>query len=280
MSVVRLLEPSVRGYEYELINGHRRFLATQQAGLSNIRADIYEYTPVEVADEAERQSAIVRFLHDANMQEQLTPIELAERFVSMMDNFDLSPKDIAQMFHRTIEDVEDILKYAFIDGKVREKVSAPENARRVTHEHLQSLAEYAAPTKKGWRLNPDQQMEMVDKLLSGENKRLQESPRLFTKEIRDLRQKARTEKKEQNKQTSPQPDQLLKALFKQLDKIEKGVGELNVMQSPDEVGFVDRKALILRFTNVAKALIEFPDRLPMASDPTPVGAPAPVGGAV
>ena len=267
VSVVRLSEPSVRGYQYELINGHRRFLATQQAGLATIRADIYEYTPVEVADEAERQSAIVRFLHDANLQEQLTPIELAERFVSMMESFDLSPEDIATMFHRTVEDVEDILKYAFIDSKVRDKVSVPENARLVTHEHLRLLADYAAPTKKGWRLNPEEQMQMVDKLLSGEDKRIQESPRLFTKEIRDLKQKVRAQKKEQNEQANPQPDQLLKALFKQVDKIERAVAELNTAQVPDQVGFVDRKALILRLTNVAQALVDFPDRLPAAPDP-------------
>ena len=257
VSVVRLPEASVRGHEYELINGHRRLLATQKANLATIRADVYEYTPEELADEGERQSAIVRFLHDANMQEPR--IELAEQFVSMMEAFDLSPKEIALMFHRSVEEVEDTLKFQFIDKRVRDEIAKPDNARKVTGEHLRILADYSAPTKKGWRLDADQQMDAVGKILSGEDKRLQESPRLFDKEIRNLKQQARKKKKEQKEPSNLQPDQVLKDLFKQVDKIEKAVVELNTLPMPGEIGFVDHKALIQRCTNAARALVEFPD---------------------
>lgn len=273
VSVVRLQEPSARGHEYELINGHRRLLATQKENLSTIRADVYEYTAEELADEGERQSAIVRFLHDANMQEPLTPIELAEQFVSMMETFDLSTREIAEMFHRSVEEVEDTLKFHFIDKRVRDEIAKPDNARKMTSEHLRLLANYSAPTKRGWRLNPDQQMDAIDKLLSGEDKRLQESPRLFDKEIRNLKKQARDEKKAKKEQSSQQPDQLLRALFKQLDKIERDVGDLNALRVPDEIKFVDRKALILRCTNAASALVNFPDKLPVL-EPVPAGAAA------
>ena len=271
VSVVRLSEASVRGHEYELINGHRRLLATQKANLATIRADVYEYTPEELADEGERQSSIVRFLHDANMQEPLTPIELAEQFVSMMETFDLGPKEIALMFHRSVEEVEDTLKFQFIDKRVRDEIAKPDNARKVTGEHLRILADYSAPTKRGWRLDADQQMDAVGKILSGEDKRLQERPRLFDKEIRNLKQQARQEKKEQKESSNLQPDQVLKALFKQVDKIEKAVVELNTLPMPGEIGFVDHKALIQRCTNAARALVEFPDNLPTAPAPTAAG---------
>ena len=271
VSVVRLLEPSARGHEYELINGHRRWLATQQSGLPTIRADVYEFTPEEASDNEERQSSIVRFLHDANMQEPLTPIELAGQFVSLMDTFDLSPVEIAKMFHRSVEDVEETLKFAFIDEKVRQEITKPDNARKVTSEHLRVLAGYAAPTKRGWRLSSEQQMEVVGRLLSGDDKRMQESPRLFNKEIRDLKQQARKEKQAANEAARSQPDQLLKSLFKQVDKIEKAVTDLNNSPLPETMGFVDKKALIMRLTNAAQALVEFPDNLPSTSEPAATG---------
>ena len=271
VSVVRLLEPSARGRDYELINGHRRWLATQQAGLPTIRADIYEFTPEEAADSEERQSSIVRFLHDANMQEPLTPIELAGQFVSLMETFDLSPAEIAKMFHRSVEEVEDTLKFAFIDEKVRQEIAKPDNARKVTSEHMRVLASYAAPTKRGWRLNAEQQMDVVDRLLSGDDKRMQESPRLFDKGIRDLKQQARKEKQAANEAARIQPDQALKALFKQVDRIERAVTDLNALPVPETMGFVDKKALIMRLTNAAQSLVEFPDNLPSAPDPVSAG---------
>lgn len=274
VSVVRLLEPSARGREYELINGHRRWLATQQAGLPTIRADVYEFTPEEASDSEERQSSIVRFLHDANMQEPLTPIELAGQFVSLMETFDLSPAEIAKMFHRSVEEVEDTLKFAFIDEKVRQEITKPDNARKVTSEHLRVLASYAAPTKRGWRLNPEQQMDVVGRLLSGDDKRMQESTRLFDKEIRDLKQQARKEKQAANESARTQPDQSLKALFKQVDKIERAVSDLNALPAPGTIGFVDRRALIMRLSNAAQALVEFPDNLPSASESVGAGATA------
>lgn len=261
VSVVRLSKKTAKGHEFELTNGHRRYLACQLVSLPTIRADIYEYTPEELADESERQSAIVQFLHDANMQEPLTPVERAQQFVAMMETFDLTPKALAEMFHRSVEEVEEDLKYAFIDRKVREEISKPDSARKLTREHLQILANYSAPTKRGWRLNPEQQMEVVKKLLTGEDKRLQDRPILLEKEIRDLKKQARDAKKVEEDRPSG-PDQVLRELFRRVDRVEKAVTELYQVEVPAgmKMGFVDRKAMISRLANVARGVLDFVDQ--------------------
>src|SRR2546429_1911057 len=40
---------------YELVNGHRRFLAHKRGKMNTIRANIYKYEPDELADERKRQ---------------------------------------------------------------------------------------------------------------------------------------------------------------------------------------------------------------------------------
>ena len=260
IGLVKLHKMTAKGHLYEIINGHRRFLACQSASLPTVRADIYEYTPEELADESERQTAIVQFLYDANLQEPLTPVERAEQFVAMMESFDLTPTELADMFHKPVGEIEEDLKYAFIDTNVREEISKPENARKISHDHLRILASYAAPTKRGWRLSSDQQLEVVNKLISEEDKRLLDRPQLLEKEIKELKKQARDEVKAR-KEKSKGPEDITRQIFKQVDRVEKAATDLLQLDVPAgfQISFVDRKALISRIANVAGALLDFTD---------------------
>ena len=267
ISLVKLPKVTPKGHLYEIINGHRRFLACQFAGLPTIRADVYEYSPEEQADESERQMAIVQFLYDANLQEPLTPVERAEQFAAMMESFDLTPAELAVMFHKPVGEIEEDLKYAFIDVKVREEISKPDNANKISHDHLRILADWAAPTKRGWRLSAEQQHEVVNKLINGEDKRLLDRPQLLVKEIRELKKHARDEAKTR-KEKSKGPEDFTRQIFKQVNKVERGATDLLQLDVPAgfQIGFVDRKALISRIANVAGAIMDFTDtKLPLST---------------
>src|SRR5439155_23784581 len=87
---------------YELIQGHRRLKAHEVGGIPKIRANIYEFTAEELADEATRQSAIAQFLFAANQSEPLIPVERARFYRGAMDSMGLTIEDLAEVHNRSI----------------------------------------------------------------------------------------------------------------------------------------------------------------------------------
>jgi ParB family transcriptional regulator, chromosome partitioning protein len=99
------------GGGYELINGHRRLLATKLGGFKTIRTNIYEYEPHELKDLRIQQQAVVKFLLAANSSEPLIPVERAHYYAEAMEKFGWEPKDIARVHHVTETSVIDDLMF-------------------------------------------------------------------------------------------------------------------------------------------------------------------------
>lgn len=87
----------------ELVNGHRRLEAHKLAGLDSIRANVYELTPEEAADEATKQQAITQFLLAANQSEPLVPVERARYYRDALEKLGLSLTELAETHNIPVE---------------------------------------------------------------------------------------------------------------------------------------------------------------------------------
>ena len=78
----------------EVINGHRRTAAAKTYGIPTLRADIYEFEPVDGED---LDLAIARHLYAANMAEPLTQLERARMFDDIMRETGFDVERVAEL---------------------------------------------------------------------------------------------------------------------------------------------------------------------------------------
>lgn len=246
VSLVKLHQPA-RGVEYELINGHRRYMAAKLAELETLRADIYEFDPEEVADESKRAQSILKFLFAANLQEELQPLERAETYRQALEMFGLDPEELAEFFGRSPAEVSMDLKYLFIDPAVSKTIK--ENYEKISSEHVRLLAEYSAPTRRGWALSPEQQMLLIERVMSGEDKLLQTSPRALEREVKKLRKEARQAGKKGVRPT----DEVKKTVA----ALERDTRKLVSLELPNEIDFVAKSQLISQLHTIAGELVRY-----------------------
>src|SRR5438445_7636280 len=109
---------------FELVNGHRRFLAHKKAKLPTIRATVYDYEPEELADERKRQESVVKFLLAANSAEPLIPVERARYYEEAMEKFGWEPEDIARVHHVTVDKVLEDLQFLTLTAETLELVNS------------------------------------------------------------------------------------------------------------------------------------------------------------
>ena len=105
-----LLEPIVvrqREEGYELVVGERRWRATQLAGLATIAAVVRDYSDQEMM-----QLALIENLQ----REDLNPIEEAEGFKRLMDEFGLTQGEVAEVVGRKRSSIANSLR-AFDAGR-------------------------------------------------------------------------------------------------------------------------------------------------------------------
>jgi ParB family chromosome partitioning protein len=100
---------------YELIAGERRFLAAQKAGLEEV--------PV-VIREATRRDMLELALVENVQREDLNPIEEAEAFQRLGEEFGLSQEDIAARVGKSRAAVANALRLLGLDADLRDLVSA------------------------------------------------------------------------------------------------------------------------------------------------------------
>jgi ParB family chromosome partitioning protein len=99
---------------YQLVAGERRFRASQLAGLERIPAIVRQ-----IADREQLELALVE-----NLQRQdLGPMEEAQAFRSLIDEFGLSQDDVAARVGRARSTVANTLRLLDLDPKVQAAVS-------------------------------------------------------------------------------------------------------------------------------------------------------------
>jgi len=87
---IGLLSPvllSVSGERYEIVFGHRRFLACRQIGLDKITAQVVSYTP--------QQISIARATENLQ-REDLTPIEEGYTYSRLINNLEMSISEVSK----------------------------------------------------------------------------------------------------------------------------------------------------------------------------------------
>lgn len=246
VSLVKLPQPA-RGVEYELVNGHRRFMAAKQANIVALRADIYELDPDEITDENKHAQSILKFLFAANLQEELQPLERAETYRQALNVFVLDPEELAGFFGRTPAEVSADLKYLFIDPTVAKTIR--DNYEKISSEHVRLLAEYSAPTRRGWALSPEQQMMLTQRVITGEDKVIQTSPPAFKREVEKLRKEAR----QAGRKGARPMDEVKKAVA----ALERDTRKLVSLELPSEIDFVAKSQLISQLHTIAGELVRY-----------------------
>jgi ParB family chromosome partitioning protein len=262
--------------EYELANGHRRLLAAKRAGFQTIRADIYEFTPDELADEQERQRAISQFLLAANQTEPLIPLERARFYRDVMEKFGWDVDRISEFYGVAKADILHDLKYLNISPKVFDIVAVRPD--RVGRDHLELLAEYSSSDKKGWRISETEQVALAETLVAQTDKVAAEDPKEFERTIRQLKAEERKRKAQQRKaQQQRQPVQVVKDVVRALEGVDGSCKALARIDVPPAtvIELVDKREIIDRCYELAQMLTNFADAkigpLPLKKVPVEVG---------
>lgn len=111
-----LLEPVImrsKGERYELVVGERRWRACQLAGLTHIAAFIRSFDDQEMM-----QVALIENLQ----RENLNPIEEAEGYKRLIDEFGLTQAEVAESVGKKRSSVANSLRLLNLDNQVRQMV--------------------------------------------------------------------------------------------------------------------------------------------------------------
>ncbi|AQX15876.1 chromosome partitioning protein ParB [Tessaracoccus lapidicaptus] len=100
---------------FELVMGERRWRASQQAGRDTVPAIIRG-----TDDTALLRDALLENLHRAN----LNPIEEANAYAQLLQDFDCTKEDLAQRIHRSRPQVSNTLRLLNLPPRVQSKVAA------------------------------------------------------------------------------------------------------------------------------------------------------------
>ena len=246
---------------YELANGHRRLLATRDFNKqATIRADVYEFTDAELEDEQEQQKAVSQFLLAANQTEPLVPLERARFYQDVMEKFGWELDRISKFYGIPKADILRDLKYLNISPKVLAIVA--DHPEKISAEHLNLLAEWSSPEKKGWRLDEHAQIALVDGLVKQTDKPAAEDPKEFERTIKTLKAEERRRKSQRNKaERQRQPVQVIKDVVRALEGVSNSVNTLARIDIPKDtpVELVDKREIIDQCYAMAQGLTEFAD---------------------
>ncbi len=124
-----ILEPLlVRPHEngYEIIAGHRRFLAAKEAGLTEVPCIVKEVNDTEAAEIS---------LIENIQRENLNPIEEATAIKKLIDEFKLTHEEIAKKIGKSRVYVTNILRLLKLPRKIKEKIENGE----ISEGHARAL---------------------------------------------------------------------------------------------------------------------------------------------
>ena len=112
-----ILVRATSGERYEILAGHRRWRASQLAGLERIPAVIKD-----VSDEAALAVALIENIQ----REDLNPIEEALGLKRLMDEFGLTHQEVATSIGRSRTAVTNLLRLLSLNPKVRDHLESGE----------------------------------------------------------------------------------------------------------------------------------------------------------
>ncbi len=118
--------------QYILIAGERRLLAARQAGLDEIPAVIREASELERVELA---------LIENVQRTDLTPLEAAEAFRQLVDDFDLSHEQIAKQLGKSRTAVTNTLRLLKLPDNVRQALASGE----ISEGHARALLALPTP---------------------------------------------------------------------------------------------------------------------------------------
>ena len=99
--------------DYILISGERRLLAAKRAGLVSI--------PAIVRDASDEQRLVLALIENLQRSD-LNPLEEAEAYRQLAEEFNLTHEEIAQQVGKSREDVTNTLRLLKLSNKVQEGV--------------------------------------------------------------------------------------------------------------------------------------------------------------
>ncbi|MFA5516797.1 MAG: ParB/RepB/Spo0J family partition protein [Desulfuromonadales bacterium] len=111
--IIQPLVVRLQDDHYQIIAGERRWRAAQKAGLRDV--------PVVIQDVSE-DWALEMALIENIQREDLNPIEEAEAYRNLMDNFDLSQEEVGKRVGKERSTVANALRLLRLPEKVREDV--------------------------------------------------------------------------------------------------------------------------------------------------------------
>lgn len=254
VSVVR----DSRGKRFELINGHRRFMAHRKAGLKTIRANIYEYDPKELKDESLRREHVRQFLFAANNAEPLVPIEKARAYRDFMDTMGWDPTKIAATMHVSEEEVIEDLQLLNLTQEVLDLVEAhPES---FTTDSLRVLGRYAsASASKAWVMSAEEQLRVAREIATQSDKKIVASSKALESRIKELVKERRNSAKKARRTIGRGGSDPVKGLFKLLDAVKKSVDDLTGadLSAIKEIQPADKGKTTEQLYALSERLVEF-----------------------
>ena len=108
--VIQPLILTKRGKRYEIIAGERRWRASKLAGIKKVPAIIREYTDREIME--------VSLIENIQRQD-LNPIEEAEAFKNLIDEYKMKQDDLAERVSKSRSAITNALRLLKLDDKVK-----------------------------------------------------------------------------------------------------------------------------------------------------------------
>ena len=161
---------AIGGGRYELIAGERRWRAARKAGMTDIPALVKE-----VPDQAVVAMALIENIQ----REDLSPLEEAQAFARLIDEFDLTHQQVADAVGRSRTSVTNLLRLLELPAEIRALL----DQRTLDMGHARALAGVAVPARaialareaaeKGWSVR---ELEEAVRRLDGARKSTPDKP--------------------------------------------------------------------------------------------------------
>ncbi len=162
-----LLQPVVvieQNGEYVLIAGERRVRASRAAGLETIRAIV-----ADIDRSRFRELALIENIQ----REALNPIELAESYRELIEEYGITQEELAKTIHKSRSQITNTLRLLQLDEYVRQRVAASQ----ISQGHAKVLAGLDAENQRivcdtitGQKLSVRETEQLVSRL-KGESAR-------------------------------------------------------------------------------------------------------------
>ncbi len=131
-----ILQPLVvlrQGVGFEILAGHRRYLAAKAAGLARV--------PVVIRDDTDPQHVAEMRLVENIQRADLNPIELAEAYQRLIESHGLTHDDLASRVNKDRSSITNALRLLGLPERLRDEVVAG----RLSAGHAKILAGIADP---------------------------------------------------------------------------------------------------------------------------------------